>query len=454
VRRDRVPARFVMLAIALAAVIVPSRALAQLLHRPLEGDANEPPPRDPYVFVANGKLGVEPSVRTIDSLGRLVFHYEDVLPFGGQPERGFVPKVLGVTGRALELLFLDQPIAELTVVAAHEIAGHGGRGRELGLEPTFLFNVPGIYRLLFASSEGDGAGGYTSYHTHVPIEDMKESVSVLGGVEANYVHAWWINARIVHQRGWVHHGDLLTYGWSKLTYAQTYLATGSLERMGARSSNDIESYVTILQQLSNGWRAEDRRRIARRLTAGHLWNLVDPTLLYSVYGVAVASLYHGERTSRMPLPSIGKWVVYPSPRYGLTPFGAEQGLDVFVSPEKGGALLDVYARIGTSGLASYWGAGLRLLDSHVLSRHVPLGIELDVWRQPELVIEERGLFDRPGRMGVNAGIFADFRLIGGQHARDPRLGISTKLAAKTPGHVPGQPLAGGAHGYVGLSVHW
>jgi hypothetical protein len=257
----------------------------------------------------------------------------------------------------------------------------------------------------------------------------------------------------VNQKGWVHHGDLLTYAASKLPYASSFLSS-SLARAGTRSANDIESYVTGLQELSNGWRVEDRRRIARRLTIGYLWNLVDPTLLYSIYGVAVASIYRGERTSRMPLPTIGAWHVFASPRYGLTPFGAEQGLDVFVSPRDGGALLDVYARIGTSGLASYWGAGARLLDSEVISRHVPVGVELDVWRQPELLVEERGLFDRPSRMGVNAGVFADFRVLGGHRRGDPRVGINTKLAAKTPGYVPGQPLAGGAHGYVGLSLYW
>ena len=451
-RPDRARRVLAAFATALATVVVPSPADAQVVQRSFE-PRPEPPPHDPYVFVADAKLGVEPSVRTIDSVGRLVFRYEEVLPFKDHPETGFGDKALSVIGRGLKLFFLDEPIAELTAVASHEAGGHGGRARELGLRPTFLFNLPGVYRLLFASPVGEQAGGYASFHTTETIEDTREVVSVLGGLEANYVHAWWINVRIMSQQGWVHHGDLLTYGASKMPYADAFLSS-SLERRGAPSSNDVESYVTSLQELSNGWRPEDRRRIARRLTAGYLWNLVDPTLLYSIYGVAVASIYRGERVSRMPLPTIGKWHVFPSPRFGLTPFGAEQALDVFLSPQKGGAVVDLYARVGTSGLASYWGGGLRVLGSEIVSRHVPLGLELDVWRQPEILLEERGLFDRPNRMGMNAGLFADFRVLGGQRRGDPRVGIATKLAVKTPGYVAGQPLAGGPHGYVGLSLYW
>lgn len=439
---------------ALALYLLPIPSFAQTTQRPFDAPhAEQPPPHDPYVFVAGPKLGVEPSVRTIDSLGRLLFRYEEVLPFREVPEVGFANKALCVIGRSLKLFFLDEPIAELTALASHEVGGHGARGRELGYRSTFLFYLPGIYRLLFASEDGQEAGAYTTYLDAGPIEGTKNSMTTLGGLEANHVQAWWINARIASQQGWVHHGDLLTYLASKLSYANTFLST-STERAGAPSSNDVNAYVTSLQELSNGWRAEARRRIARRLTAGYLWNLADPMLFYSVYGVAVSSLYRGERVSQVPLPRLGQWHIFPSPRFGLTPFGAEQGLDVFLSPREGATVLDLYARVGTSGLASYWGGGLRVLGSEIVSRHVPLGLELDVWRQPELLLDERGVFDRPSRMGTNVGLFADLRVFGGERRGDPRLGLAAKLAAKTPGFVPGQPLAGGPHGYVGLSVYW
>lgn len=402
------------------------------------------PAREPYVFVGDPKLGVETSVRTIDSLGRIAFRYEDTLPRFEIDERRFPGKLLGLLGRAAELVFLDQPIAELTGLVAHEAGGHGARARELGLRPTYLFYLPGIYRPLFSARDGERAGAFTTYQTEGLIEEPASVVGTLGGLEANYVHAWWLNARIVRAGGWVHHGDLLVYGASKLPYADSFLSS-SLEERGATSANDVESYVTSLQELSNGWRAEDRRRIARRLAAGYLWNLADPTLLYALYGTVVSRLAFGQRTSRMPLPEIGGTTMLLSPRFALTPFGGEQGLDLFLADRRG-AMLDVYARVGTSGLASYYGVGARALGVRAGPR-VRLGGELDAWRQPEILLGQRGVFEPPNRLGLNAGVYGDLWLT-------KELALTGKLGAKTPGYVSGLPIAGGPHGYLGVSVAW
>ena len=402
------------------------------------------PAREPYVFVADPKLGVETSVRTIDSLARIAFRYEDALPSFDVDERRLPGKLLGLLGRTVELVFLDEPIAELTSLVAHEAGGHGARARELGLRPTYLFYLPGVYRPLFSARDEERAGAFTTYQTAGLIEEPANVIGTLGGLEANYVHAWWLNARIVRAGGWVHHGDLLVYGASKLMYAESFLSSSAEER-GAASGNDVESYVTSLQELSNGWRVEDRRRIARRLAAGYLWNLADPTLLYALYGTVVSRLAHGERTSRMPLPGINGAAVLLSPRFALTPFGGEQGLDLMIADRRG-AMLDVYARVGSSGLASYYGAGARALGARVGSR-VRLGGELDVWRQPEILLGERAVFDPPTRLGLNVGVYGDVWLT-------KELALTGKLGAKSPGYVSGLPIAGGPHGYLGVSVAW
>jgi hypothetical protein len=119
-------------------------------------------------------------------------------------------------------------------------------------------------------------------------------------------------------------------------------------------------------------------------------------------------------------------------------------LDVFLA-DPNGRLLDVYARVGTSGLASYYGAGARLLAVRVTNR-LTLGGELDVWRQPQILLE-RGVFDPPMRVGVNVGGFIDVRLTN-------ELSLTGKLAAKTDGYVMGQPIGGGPYGYLGMSLAW
>lgn len=416
-------------------------ALALALGAPKNAQADEPAKRDPLVFVADPKMGVETSVRTIDSLGRAAFRYEDALP-AIDVGSGFFGRAVGYFGRLAKLVFFDEPIAEVSAMLAHEVGGHGARGRELGLRPTFQFYLPGVYRSIFSAHVEADTAAFTSYETAGVIEGSRSILSKLGGLEANYVQAWWINARIVRAHGSVHQGDLLVYVSAKLPYVETFFSPG-LERRSSPSPNDVASYVTDLQELSNGWRAEDRRRIARRLRAGYLWNVLDPTLLYSMYATVAETLVAGKRSLQMPLPTIGGTTLLVSPRFNLTPFGAEQYLDVFLADRRG-RLLDVYARVGTSGLASYHGAGGRLLGVRATDR-VTLGAELDLWRQPQLLLDQRGVFDPPLRAGVNTGLYGDIALT-------RELSLTGKLAAKTPGYAMGLPVTGGPHGYLGVSL--
>jgi len=74
-----------------------------------------------------------------------------------------------------------------------------------------------------------------------------------------------------------------------------------------------------------------------------------------------------------------------------------------------------------------------------------LGGELDVWSQPETLLDERSVYERPQIRGVNAGLTGDLRLVGG-------LGIMARLAYKTRGYLAGQPIDEGLYGYVGASL--
>jgi hypothetical protein len=206
--------------------------------------------------------------------------------------------------------------------------------------------------------------------------------------------------------------------------------------------NDIASYVTHLQDRFNRWRPDERRAIGRRLAAGYVWNLVDPTLFYALYGTLVANVWHGRSYTKMPLPRIGDTTVFLSPRFALSPFGAEQTLDLFLG--RGDRMLDVYARVVSSGLADAYGVGARVLGLRVGNR-MTLGAELDLWRQPEILLGAREVYERPQRLGFNAGAFFHVRIAS-------IFGVTGKVAAKTDGWVVGQPVLGGLYGYLGVSV--
>lgn len=394
---------------------------------------------EPLVFVGDTKMRVESTVRSADSVARLLYRYEGVLPEISIDESRFPGKVLGVLGRGLKLVLVDEPIAELTSEISHEVGGHGGRARELGLEPTFLFYLPVVYRKVFAPDDDARAGAYTQFLTSNVVEGDRAMLGTLGGLEANYVHAWWINARIVRARGRVHHGDLLVYLASKLPYSDSMFDASNESDAG----NDVSSYVTHLQDRFNRWEPGARRAIARRLGAGYAWNLIDPTLFYALYGTLVANVGQGRTVTKMPLPRIGDTTLFLSPRFALSPFGAEHALDVFLADRRG-RMLDVYGRVVSSGLADAYGFGARVLGIQAGSR-ATFGAEVDVWRQPEIVLQARGLYDRAQRVGLNAAAFYDVRVVG-------ILGVTGKLGAKTEGWVLGQPVGGGLHGYLGVSL--
>lgn len=154
------------------------------------------------------------------------------------------------------------------------------------------------------------------------------------------------------------------------------------------------------------------------------------------------TLYRGDDYSRLPLPSAGGVTFYPETRFNLSPFGAENYLDVFL--RRGSFVADVYGRLGSSGLSSYTGGGVRL-DGVRPRRWVSLGAEVDVWNEPELFLSRQNVYDPPELPGVNAALYATAKVCGA-------LGVTAKLAYKTAGYLMGQPLDAGPYGYVGFSV--
>ncbi len=397
------------------------------------------PPRPDLVFVANPNFGIEPGARTTLNAGRLLFRYQELLPsitkFDESRPSG---KALGILGRTLQFGFLDGPLAHMETTVTHELFGHGARAREFGGKPAYVFGLPLPYSLFLAPQQQ--TSGVAFYNTDPRNLDQDIALH-FGGLESNFLTAHWINTEMVNARGWARHSDLLVYAISKVTYVTTFVSRDLRGQRGA-VGDDIDSYVNALQDKFNHWRPNQRVTIAKNLQTAYLWNLIDPTLVFSLYSTLVNFIYHGKRESKMPLPSVNGVTFYPSPRFNLSPFGAEHYLDLFLT--KGDVVVDAYGRIGSSGLASYTGAGVRALGWKP-HKSVSLGAEVDVWKQPALQLEERNLYTRPDEWGVNVGGFATVKILG-------KLGLTGKFAYKSRGYLQGQPLDATPYGYLGVSI--
>jgi hypothetical protein len=155
-------------------------------------------------------------------------------------------------------------------------------------------------------------------------------------------------------------------------------------------------------------------------------------------------VWRGDRYLRFPIPHAFGVAFYPTPRWTLSPFGAESYLDLFFA--KDGTVLDVYGRTATSGLASAKGVGARAFGVRVHDR-VRVGAELDVWNQPETLLDVHAAYDRAQQWGMNAGVSADVRIYGA-------LGATARLAWKSRGWLTGAPIDEGLHGWLGASIAW
>ncbi len=398
-----------------------------------------------YEVVVDPRLGMEGGVRTFLSAGRLAFGYDAALSrWLAWDESRPAGKAAAIIGRALKLVFIDSQLAVGTDVFIHELYGHGARAREWGLHPDYAFKLLPPYSWIFhARSDSSTSGVWTGQ----PERDLQTKA---GGLEAGYLTAWWINAQTIANGGTLHYGAGLTYLATKLTDVEVYLGDLTSDPSGG-ATRDVLLYVEALQWRFRRWTAAERAQIVQRLRWSYLGNFLDPTLWLVLYHELVTYLYRGERHARLPLIPIRSWRLFPGARFNLSPFGAEHYLELFASGR--GALFNGYARFGSSGLATYWGLGLKMLRLPVW-RGLAVGAELDLWRQPKLLLDapEPGLgtlgltSPEAASAGVNVGVSLDWRIW-------RRIGVVGKLSYKTEGYLMGQPLARGLHGYFGLCLY-
>ncbi len=402
--------------------------------------AEEPPPRPPWVFVAGPGFGIESGVRTTTGLGRMVFAYDDFLTEHIDLDEGTAwGKGLGVAGRFAKLLFVDLPIVDLQLLVRHEVFGHGARGREAGLEPNYQFHLVQPYSWFLSNHEG---------HTGLTLDARSGSLErdlgmVIGGIESDYWSAWWLTYDAMQNRGWTHYHDWLHYVEAKLSYVQRLSKTLSHAPTDPLDYGDPDEYVQMLQSRFNRWQPSDRVEIAESLRLAYLFHFVDPTFWQSLYHLTVSYLYEGRRDAQLlTIPLWDDAELYPSTRFNLSPFGAEHYLDLFV--RHGAFTFDLYGRAGSSGLAAYWGGGLRAAG---LSPGLGLSFsgELDVWTQPELLFDQRFVFEHENQPGLSAGLLASWHVYG-------PLMLTGKLAAKSKGYLMGQPLDAGPYGYAGIAL--
>lgn len=327
------------------------------------------------------------------------------------------------------------PLSAVLLLVQHEVDGHGGRGREFDLSPSYGF--------------GYDLSAYTTIDRE-PRTNEEGSLLAAGGTEADQVMARRILLDLLRPDGadgakvplaFMAKLDLTMYvAGTEKTDGQDFLdqleegndiAYWLVSRQSARLGGDPADVWNSVYAVDLNDPLLESTYDDARTTA--LWNLLDPSLVSALVGYFRQHVIGGETRVRMPVFHAGGVGLMLGTRGALGPRDVSRFLDLHAVGRFGVATVSVRDLDSGIDRAYGFGAGLRGLR---LGDRVELGISADTWDTPEA--REGG----PEGSGWNATAEVD-ALFG-------RWGLSAKAGAKSEGFFPGLPIEDGP--YVGLGV--
>lgn len=256
-------------------------------------------------------------------------------------------------------LSIDFVLGSFLSITQHEVFGHGYRAREFGFSHI----------------------GYDLYVTHGATYFLLEDYDNLNIYQQNAINAAGMEANKVLakkvQRPWFKtrtfdYRDGLLYIFNKLDQVDYVMFTRSAT---ASDGNDVNNYINGVNNyyghtvLTNG-----------KLRTAELWDLLDPSLYYSLYALS-NFLVNGTPTMSFPMLKINDYHYLPTGNTILTPWGVEFQLQNFiVSPQN--ELYQLNVRYGSnSNITSYgidFNQPIWKYDRWILNN------QISMWVQPSM----------------------------------------------------------------------
>jgi len=338
------------------------------------------------------------------------------------------------TWRLTELFMIWLPVNYFTMVAQHEIFGHGYRIRDIGPRTGkvrgYSFGTPPPY--------GDG-GGATSYSFNDRLTTTQETAISMGGVEATALLAWTTKLKWL-ESGRIDPRQSVLY---LLSEHDLNLYIGSLKAAKDQdlTGHDINSYIHSLN-----YTYPDNILSKGRLRSLSWINLADVFTFYAIY-----SWFHYLSSGKeSKIPMIASCYL-PGLRLGLTPFGPEVFFENFFVRKQ--QPVYAYVKGGHHAKNNYFGAGIYAPRLYGAGKW-EFGIRFDLWRQPKLLLQPGALLitdidfdiapsvDNPlypysqrhaMRFGAAGSAIAFFR-------GTEKCGFEAELGYKAKGFLPGYSL--------------
>lgn len=390
------------------------------------------PAQDPDTLPEPRSLGLlDPSLSpyaatvTLGAAADAVYAVQDrYVPLRVGDEDGILEKAGGIGYRLVRLTLVDGALVGLHSVVRHEVAGHGGRIRQLGGDVRgYEIDLPPPY---------GGGGGATSYR----LEDAgpeEGAVVAAGGLESAVLDARRLEERWV-DRGRMDSREALRYLYDLLE-VRSYIEDA--RSRGIRQGHDVENYVGLVNASAPA-NAPGEPITVDALREASSVELLNPGFYYALYAVFGRYLVAGERRAPVPAPGIGAVRVMPTLHLRLAPFGREYSLGLIAAWEE--RVLRAGVRMGDGPRGTFGGlelAGRRLYTGP----RFRAGARVGLWRQFDI---------GTGSPDPEVGGLAVVR----GTATVPSLPVSpvVELGAKTRGYAPGEALSAGPIVRLGASL--
>jgi hypothetical protein len=333
-------------------------------------------------------------------------------------------------------IVLDAPIAWWFTVLLHEAFGHGGRAREFGADASFYMGSP-----------WDGRSSYASFSTDgLSTEDLLRVYT--GGSEANGWAATKLERGLVAGRAMTSF-ELLYLASSRLVTSK-YVLQSTPDPVDQpaefyqewKGGGDVANYLGYMNTIYYGAPGITPEAVSptvveefRRLERQALWNLADPGIWLSLYGVG-RQVARGDGAALPPLPRTGGRYWLPILSADWMPDGGAVSLETVIGarPEAidPARWFSVTIRHG-EGPAGPYGALGAATEKLVTAGPLRIGGEVELWDG-----SDRGLGGGfRVRLHVTRGTMRQFFF---------------DVGAKTEGHWPGRPAEPGLFFRIGADM--
>jgi hypothetical protein len=399
--------------------------------------ANTITARIPYSLMLDGKYSEKIGANNILTFHRVVYGLENsYIGVSWFKEDSPIKKSVGLTFRLFKSVFIDNILDHLSMLAQHEVFGHGARYREFGYSHNRFSLHP-----FFPYGDGHGWASTGQPEPGRKITLHERTAMNFGGSESNRILS-----------------NMLRYNWLRrggIDYRESilYLLTSNDLRIyilrtkyGLRgeAGNDVLSYLRNINAFE-GYPGENNYRLTVDDLAGHIWiDFFSPFQYYSLFTYFVTYLWEGKERSPFPMIDLLGMKYLPSFRLGLTPFGSEFYWENFLVQEN--KVFNIYFRYGDPTFHRFWGCGAEAVNL-IQNRRYSLTTRVDVWHQPSLFLGGKVLKQTRGGWGGALMATLFFKIF----KDNPLCSLVAQVGYKSSGYLEGEKLGRGFMVRAGLS---